>query len=496
MGRAGDMQRAACALGLATTLALLVGNSAHGASVLFSDNFDRPDGSVGNGWTDAPDTFGRTLTLRNGHVEAPGPGGLPAIFRPVDYSRGVSASATFGQVNGYGGLPSAFNSSFHFQSSGSVDEGYAIHFGRSDINYANSTISLLKDGVVIDSVASDLQFTTSISSTVSFSADGHIFGSVSEAGSSFDFDFGTHDVLSGGQFGLSQGGPDGRSGTFLLGAVDDLTLTTSEDLASFVATYTLGTGLGDHLSQYQLGYDGSKFVVQMDILVGGDLMPSSVLSLWENGIEGTWGNDQYYIETPYGNKDLSFDVVFVRDDAPYDTAILGRNADCRSNSQKWCTDASSLEEHSDYYKVMAAHEFGHLLGLPDEYYQIYFPNRFAYDLFPRFPSERCVIGLSPLGEYYGKHGDRCGNLMSDLFNGPLPRHYETILSQIAANVGFTPAFGYAPDLASYEYPDLPADFPGIREAAVPEPQTWLLFIAGFALTGLTLRRSRRAFART
>lgn len=484
-------QHTLIALALGGLFGLSGGTSS--ASVIFADDFNRANGPVGNGWMPSPSNSGDPLVLSGGALTTSGAATSAGIYRALNYSGSIVASATITDHNGFGGLQDRFSTQFLFGGNGDPSRGYSVEFYRGDQNFANSRVAVRYDGVTIASASSSFQFSSEIEATVNFGDDGHISGSVAGGGGFFNFDFG--DVGSGisglSTFGLFQEGPDERSAFLTHGTIDDLVLSSS-GIPTFTTTYTLGTGIFEQLSQYQVGFDGTDFGIQMDIWVDGDEVAAEILAEWEAGIEGIWGDNKYYVSTPFGDRELSFDVQFVADGDAYDTRIVGLNADCRPNSLEWCTMYGAGNGQIVNQQLLAAHEFGHLLGLADEYEDVRVTDRLAYELLSALPSEQCRSFRLLSGEFLGRSGDRCGNLMSDLTGGALPRHYETILAQLAENVGFTPVLGYSPDQATYVHPVLPPDFPGLSESAVPEPATWAALIVGFGLAGSFLRGSRPA----
>ena len=73
------------------------------ADMLFSDDFNRPNGSVGNGWVGAPFNAVGNLVILGGKLTSPAEpstGSRASIYRPVDASAGISASATLTETNG------------------------------------------------------------------------------------------------------------------------------------------------------------------------------------------------------------------------------------------------------------------------------------------------------------------------------------------------------------------------------------------------------------
>ena len=109
----------------------------------FFDDFNRPDlDTVGNGWREIagnqtnPLIRGNELTIR----EVTGRAG---IYRPWTFERPVTVSATLKEKSGYNALPRQYGHSLLSRHNGTLGGGYGIFFGRSDINYDNSGVTLV-----------------------------------------------------------------------------------------------------------------------------------------------------------------------------------------------------------------------------------------------------------------------------------------------------------------------------------------------------------------
>lgn len=229
---ASRLLRRLCALA-ATGAFALAGPPAYGASVLFTDNFNRPDGPVGNGWDQSPLNTGGELAIRNGRLTSSGQGDT-GVLRSLNYSGSITASATITDHNGYGGLQDRFGTRFVFGGSGDPGSGYLVEFYRGDQNYANSAVSLFRDGELLGRTNSSFQFSEEITASVTLGEFGAITGHVSGSGQTFAFDFGdVGDGLSGlSNFGIFEEGPDSRVGPLTYGTIDNVIVTTGSAGAS------------------------------------------------------------------------------------------------------------------------------------------------------------------------------------------------------------------------------------------------------------------------
>ena len=171
---------------------LLAGPPCVCADMLFSDDFNRPNGPVGNGWVDAPFNAVGNLVILGGKLTSPAEpstGSRASIYRPVDASAGISASATLTETNGNNG-PRRYESGFWVGNNGTYTSGYGIHFVRSDQGFNNSFVSLYFNGVVLAQQPSTFQYGSSIDVSVSLSTDGTVQGTVQGDGNTFSFNFG------------------------------------------------------------------------------------------------------------------------------------------------------------------------------------------------------------------------------------------------------------------------------------------------------------------
>ena len=214
----------------------------------FFDDFNRPDGAVGNGWSNTTGNVSGNLVIRSLALSTPGPNGRAGIYRPIDLAAPVTMSATLTQANGAGGLLNRYESGFLLGTNGNLSSGYEVLFSRSDQTFASSSVLLELNGSVIDSRASTFQFGAAITPTVTFNPiDGSIKGSVAGDGNTFNFDFGPHTVpIPGPNIGIDLEFPD--PSISLNPTIDNLSLsaqpTTLGEQAAALAKTLLGAAYG------------------------------------------------------------------------------------------------------------------------------------------------------------------------------------------------------------------------------------------------------------
>lgn len=220
-------------------------------SLIFSDDFNRPDAPVvGNGWLDLS-TNGQPFQLLNGEAIFPYADAAAAIFRPLQFSQPLLISATLSDVSGFGGVPYRHGSSIAIldQYSLSGTGGYRLAFSRGDANYSDSKVILWDQGAEVGVAYSSFQFASSLTVAALFNLDGSIQGTVSDGANSFAFAFGSYSPSANGDYLslTSTGGPDGRSTTFIYQRFDNLTVTAIPEPAATSLIVVAGSVLAAFL---------------------------------------------------------------------------------------------------------------------------------------------------------------------------------------------------------------------------------------------------------
>jgi hypothetical protein len=114
--------------------------------------------------------------------------------------------------------------------------------------------------------------------------------------------------------------------------------------------------------QYDWEFINQMMSISLDIdLIGAN--PGNLVNVWEQGIEGIWSN-RYDISDGIYTYPIVFDVNFV--DGTADQLVTVHSGTGRSNMTNWYPDHPGGWDNS-YHDEIAAHEFGHMLGLYDEY---------------------------------------------------------------------------------------------------------------------------------
>jgi hypothetical protein len=202
--------------------------AAHAQSVTFTDDFSRPDGAVGNGWSDAGNP---PLVIANG-VLTQQANPWAGVYRPVDYSGSVTFSATLTPVSS-----GRYNNEFDFLNNGTLFNGLGLNFFRGDDTYSDSDVQLVLDGNTIATDVSSFQFGSSIDVTATLLPNDSISGSVSEGTNVFDFNFGPQSVSEpGDDFMMSLVGEQPGSDP----TIGDVSITTQGPAAGAVTLLPSG----------------------------------------------------------------------------------------------------------------------------------------------------------------------------------------------------------------------------------------------------------------
>jgi len=108
---------------------------------------------------------------------------------------------------------------------------------------------------------------------------------------------------------------------------------------------------------YDIGCYDDILMVDVDIRLVGYTPSASLRDRWENGIESLWSTDRFRVP-------ISFNVDWGT--ANYDQTVTVTNSEGRWNMSNWYTVGAGGWGDA-YQEEVAAHEFGHMLSMWDEY---------------------------------------------------------------------------------------------------------------------------------
>lgn len=198
------------------------------AGVIFEDDFNRPDGPVGNGWIDSPDNEGGNLGIINEQLSVPQHNTDAGIHRPLPFSDPVRIQATIWETDGFDLVGSRFESVFVVANDGTLParDGYGISVLRTEADTDNSQVLLFDNGRVEPRVPifSPWQFDSVLDVDFWIFPDGRMEGSITEGNNVFDFAFGPREIQSNGaNFGFYHGWNAG--GSVMPPRMDNLIIT-------------------------------------------------------------------------------------------------------------------------------------------------------------------------------------------------------------------------------------------------------------------------------
>tara|TARA_R110001606_G_scaffold19829_1_gene72328 strand:+ start:364 stop:2214 length:1851 start_codon:yes stop_codon:yes gene_type:complete len=195
----------------------------------FTDDFDRADGSIGNGWIDSPDNPGADLEIIDQAVTMR-QFSRASIYRPVDQAAEATLALDVSEKNGFGGLLRQYETFIFFRSDGTSANSYGILVQRTDQNYDNSGVHLVKNGQVLESQLSGFQFGARIRVSVTQDELGKLSGSITEGASVFNFSFTHEEIETGGSFvRIQQEVPDSRSGRIVWPTIDNVSIQAGSE---------------------------------------------------------------------------------------------------------------------------------------------------------------------------------------------------------------------------------------------------------------------------
>ncbi len=189
-------------------------------------------------------------------------------------------------------------------------------------------------------------------------------------------------------------------------------------------------------SKYDISFKNQDLLVDIDIKLAGSDPGQSLLDQWTDGIKQIWSNAFDIFDGTY-RYDTVFKVDWVTTGQDYTVNVHAGTG--RSNMTHWYTDKPAGRA-----RKVAAHEYGHMLGLCDEY----------------------VGGaVDPLTNLI-----RDNSIMGQNLENPFEDHYDPFLDWLTGKTNRP--LTLVGDTGTHDYPQQPAP--------VPEPSTWLLLSSGLA----------------
>jgi hypothetical protein len=108
---------------------------------------------------------------------------------------------------------------------------------------------------------------------------------------------------------------------------------------------------------YDIGFYNDTLMIDVDVRLTGFDAGETLKGRWESGIESLWSTDR--LEVP-----IAFNVDWVT--ADFDQTVIVANSTARWDMTHWYTIGAGGWGDA-YQEKVAAHEFGHMISMYDEY---------------------------------------------------------------------------------------------------------------------------------
>jgi hypothetical protein len=130
-------------------------------------------------------------------------------------------------------------------------------------------------------------------------------------------------------------------------------------------SYSITTGDFGWRASYDIGFVEQDLLIDVDVFLTGDDPGNELLNIWEQGIENIWS---YAFDIFDGTfyYDIIFNIDWLSSFTGSDHTVNVTNGSGNVDLVNWYTDNPSGHGYTKQSNV-AAHEFGHMVGLFDEY---------------------------------------------------------------------------------------------------------------------------------
>ncbi len=129
------------------------------------------------------------------------------------------------------------------------------------------------------------------------------------------------------------------------------------DISSETISEYVNVASFDWYSGYDIAFINQDLTIDVDVYFKGDTPSQTRKDIWEKGIEQIWNNAFDIFDGSFFY-DVSINVDWVQSWELSHHSVEFFNTTGRASLTKWYKDDSG---------IVAAHEFGHMLGLLDEY---------------------------------------------------------------------------------------------------------------------------------
>lgn len=137
------------------------------------------------------------------------------------------------------------------------------------------------------------------------------------------------------------------------------------DINTETINYNITTGGFGWTASYDIGFVDQNLFIDVDVFLTGFTPSDALRDIWEFGIEDIWSSAFDIFDGTY-YYDTVFNVDWLSSSSGADHTVNVHEGDGNINLTNWYTGNPSGWGYS-YQGIIAAHEFGHMLGLFDEY---------------------------------------------------------------------------------------------------------------------------------
>lgn len=131
-------------------------------------------------------------------------------------------------------------------------------------------------------------------------------------------------------------------------------------------SYNVRSGFFGWRAQYDISFIDQDLVIDVDVFLLGDDAGSTLKNIWQQGIENIWGHTFDIFDGRF-YYDTVFNVEWLDTAAGADHTVNVHNGNGSVNLAHWYTGNPSGWGYKNQDRIVA-HEFGHMLGLFDEYF--------------------------------------------------------------------------------------------------------------------------------
>lgn len=222
------------------------------------------------------------------------------------------------------------------------------------------------------------------------------------------------------------------------------------DIATESVSYPTTSGPFSWQTSYDISFVDQNLLIDVDVFLTGVTPTDDLKGIWKSGIESIWGNTFDIFDGTY-LYDTLFNVDWLTTSTGADHTVEVHAGDGFIDLENWYTGSPS---HWGYHNqdLVAAHEFGHMIGLYDEY---------------------ATGALDPVTNLVRDDSIMGANLAS-----PQTNHFDSFMDWLSLNSS-NPNLLLVQDSGDHFYS---------QSIAVPAPSTIAIF--ALSLIGLALRRTK------